>query len=394
VPLFSNQTADKTSDQDTDRISEAEFFQHSWRKQPYFFRGACQANLKTLVNATREDQLLALAENDLVESRMVSLDYELALGPFTLETIPEHHLLMIQGLDQHLGEVNQLLLDEFPFLPRWRIEDVMVTIGNAGANCGAHFDHYDVFLVQVRGSKDWQLDTGGHTEQELDHDAEIRLLQNFECSRRHLAEPGDVLYIPPGVGHLGIASGQSVTLSVGIRNPTMPELISHLADMLVDSTDLTARLDDGLQSATGGITNVDIQNLRAKLAETILNPDLIAHWYGHYMTELREPELITDENSLTTGEISSLISGRAQIACTLPTRLTYFESENVLTVFVNGDVINTNPAVLGWLRPLCSHRQVTGSQISNEHYNIDLLKTLFDNGALEVVNQENAEKYE
>lgn len=393
MPLFSNQIADKAADQVTDRISEADFFQHYWRKQPCLFPGACQANLNALVNSTREDHLLSLAENDLVESRLVSLDYELALGPFVLETIPEHHLLMIQGLDQHLAEVNQLLLDEFHFLPRWRIEDVMVTIGNTGANCGAHFDHYDVFLVQVRGSKDWQLDTGGHTEQQLDHDAEIRLLQNFECFRSHRVEPGDVLYIPPGLGHLGVACCQSVTLSVGIRNPTMPELISHLADMLVDSTDLTSRLDDGLQSSTGGITNADIQNLQTKLAETILDPDLIAHWYGNYMTELREPEVITGENSLTTEKISSLISGQAQIACTLPTRITYFESENVLTVFVNGDVINTNPAVLGWLQPLCSHRQVTGSQIPNEHYNIDLVKKLFDNGALEIVNRENAEKY-
>ena len=212
------------------------------------------------------------------------------------------------------------------------------------------------------------------------------------------------MYIPPGVGHLGIAIDQSVTLSVGIRNPTMPELISHLADTLIDGTDLAASLDDGLQSATGGTTSVgnpsvgitekDIQNLQAKLAETILDPDLIAHWYGHYMTELREPELITDENSLTAGEVSSLTSAPTLIACTLPTRITYFESENVLAVFVNGDVINTNPAVLTWLRPLCTYRQVIGSQIPNEHYNIDLLQTLFDNGALEVVNRENAEKYE
>ena len=138
---------------------------------------------------------------------------------------------------------------------------------------------------------------------------------------------------------------------------------------------------------------MDIQNLQAKLVETILDPNLIVHWYGHYMTELREPELITEENSLTTAEISSLISGPAKIACTLPTRITYFESENVLKVFVNGDVISTNPAVLGWLQLLCSHRQVTGSQIPNEHYNIDLVKRLFDNGALEIVNRENAEKY-
>jgi len=389
VPLFSNQIADiktsEESDQQPGSISETDFFQHYWRKQSYLFRGACSGSLDTLVSCSSEIQLLDLASNDIVESRMVSRDYELRLGPFDLAAIPENQLLMIQGLEQHLGEINQLLLDEFPFMPRWRIEDVMATIGNAGANCGAHFDHYDVFLLQVRGSKDWQLDGGGHSEHHLDHEADIRLLQKFEQTSGKLAEPGDVLYIPPGMGHLGIASDESITLSIGIRNPTMAELISHLADMLIDGTDLTSTLDDQLQTPSGCITDLDIQHLQARLADTILDPTLIARWYGSYMTEPREPELVPTGNAITGKEVSGLLSRHVQLVCTLPTRITYHHGEVGLTVFVNGETISADPAVLPWLQHLCAHRQVSSCLIPQEDYNIDLCKILFNNGAIETV---------
>lgn len=392
MTFFTNQSTDQSADQSAGKISDTDFFQNYWRKQPYLFRGACLSSLELLVSCTGKHDLLQLASNHLVESRMVSTDYELSLGPFSLETIPENNLLMIQGLEQHLGEINQLLLDEFSFLPRWRIEDVMATIGNSGANCGAHFDHYDVFLVQVKGSKNWQLDRGGHRETHLDHKADIRLLKEFEPVTRELAEAGDVLYIPPGIGHWGIAVDDSITLSVGIRNPTLPELVSHLADMLIDSTNLTSTLDDGLQSPAGGITNVDIQNLQAKLAESILDPELIAHWYGIYMTEPREPELIANGNSLTPGEISVLVSRQVLITCTLPTRMTYLENDEQLKVFVNGDVICSTPAVLPWLQPLCAQRQISGSQIGQGDDHINLLHSLFNNGAIEIVDLEIADK--
>ena len=35
------------------------------------------------------------------------------------------------------------------------------------ASCGPHFDRYDVFLLQLSGSKTWQLDAGAHQEHQL-----------------------------------------------------------------------------------------------------------------------------------------------------------------------------------------------------------------------------------
>ncbi len=424
MALFTDQGADQDTVRSAGQISRSEFFERYWRKKPFLFREACLNSLDELVSRVTEDELLNLASHEIVESRMVSSDYKLTLGPFDQETVPDGSLLMIQGLEQYLGEINQLLRNEFTFLPRWRIEDVMATLGHTGANCGAHFDRYDVFLVQVKGSKHWQMDSGGHREHHLDPDSDIRILNRFAPVTTEIAEPGDVLYIPPGSGHLGTAAGQSITLSIGIRNPTMPELISDLADMLIDGTaidgtntdptlvgnrNVNSTLDDELQSPEGGISSTDLVNLQSKLANIILNSELIAHWYGKYMTQLREPELLPAEKSLTRSQVSDLISGPMRIACTLPTRLTYIESNEIesseiesneiakekrLTVFVNGAALGARAEVLRWLQPLCHNRQINSDQISNGDHDMDLLQSLFNNGAIEIVNLETAEENE
>ena len=46
----------------------------------------------------------------------------------------------------------------FAFLPRWRIDDVMVSFAATGGSVGAHVDQYDVFLLQAQGHRRWQID--------------------------------------------------------------------------------------------------------------------------------------------------------------------------------------------------------------------------------------------
>lgn len=366
----------------TNKITESEFFRDYWRKKPCFLPTAC--NINELIACSDKASLLLLTNNELIETRLVSSPtYEMHLGPFQLNAIPKNSLLMIQGLDQHLSELNQLLLDEFSFLPRWRIEDVMATIGDIGANCGAHFDNYDVFLLQVSGAKTWQLDDGGHNEHHLDLEADIRLLQQFEPSTTHHALPGDVLYIPPGFGHWGIAKEESITLSVGIRNPTIPELISHLADSVIDSSNETALLDDDVLSSNNAIAASDISNLEDKLSETLLDPERLADWYGCYMTELREPDTIRQNEEISDNKLRSILTEGSSVSCMLPTRITYVLDEQSLTVYVNGDALTSNVSVMPWLQVLCTQRRVDTANILQDKDSIELLQTLWANGSIE-----------
>ena len=377
----------------TGNISYSTFLREYWRQKPCLFRDACSDSLAKLGHCTSTEQLLGLASQDSVESRLISSPaYDLRLGPFQLDTIPPGSLLMIQGLELHFDEINQLLIDDFSFLPRWKIEDVMASMGHTGTSCGAHFDHYDVFLLQVSGKKEWRLDDGQHSDQDLDHLAQVRLLEDFSATLVEDVGPGDILYIPPGVGHWGIALDTSVTLSIGVRNPTLPELVSHIADRVMDTTDLTKTLDDCLQGPDGGITSGDIENLRHKLADNLLNPTLIADWYGSYLTEPREPELIPAGREMSTEEVILLLSTSQSIFCTLPTRLAFHENadekKRMITIFINGEAIKCDLRVKPWMTTLCNLRRLQSADIPRDDDSIRLVKYLFSVGAINIVNDE------
>jgi len=47
-----------------------------------------------------------------------------------------------------------------------------------------------------------------------------------------LLEPGDMLYLPPGMAHLGVAEGPCFTYSIGFLAPTHAELIQNFLEYL------------------------------------------------------------------------------------------------------------------------------------------------------------------
>jgi len=61
--------------------------------------------------------------------------------------------------------------------------------------------------------------------------APLRLLADFRPSAEYVLDPGDLLYLPPGVAHEGTAVGECITYSIGFRAPTHQELLEpFLAD--------------------------------------------------------------------------------------------------------------------------------------------------------------------
>ena len=117
------------------------------------------------------------------------------------------------------------LIEPFRFIPNWRIDDVMVSYAVDGGSVGPHFDQYDVFLVQGLGQRRWQIgrQCDGATPL-LPHD-DLRLLANFEATDEWVLEPGDILYVPPGYAHNGVAVGDDcMTYSIGFRAPSRGDL--------------------------------------------------------------------------------------------------------------------------------------------------------------------------
>lgn len=352
----------------------AEFQENYWRKQPCVFRNAVDISAYPITIT----DVCQLTLSDLVESRMINASFELFLGPFedsgnTDRFVPEHHLLLVQCLEQHLEAAESLLREQFHFIPTWQVDDVMATIGDTGATCGAHFDQYDVFLLQHQGSKRWQLDDGGHIETDLDDNQEIRLLSGFEATRTYDIGPGDVLYVPPGVGHFGICNGQSMTLSIGIRNPTPVELLSDLSEFMIEGLADNIPMNNQLYGAGSGLPAPVADELFGEVAR-LFSPATLQRWYGCYVTRLREPEL------LCLGSTREYTAGMSILAA-LPTRMSYARIDTTFYFFVNGDAFHLTDADEDWVICLCNERKLQAtSPVSSE--GADCLQSLLYAGAL------------
>jgi 50S ribosomal protein L16 3-hydroxylase len=117
-----------------------------------------------------------------------------------------------------------------------------------GGGVGPHVDSYDVFLLQGRGRRRWQI------SRQEDHafipGLELRILQRFEADEEWVLGPGDMLYLPPGVAHNGIAESECLTWSIGFRAPADREIVAGFLGFLDEKLEPVGRYGDPGVAAT------------------------------------------------------------------------------------------------------------------------------------------------
>ena len=130
--------------------------------------------------------------------------------------------LLVQGLDLHVDAAHELLT-RFRFVPDARLDDLMLSYASDGGGVGPHLDSYDVFLLQVAGPA-----ALAHRPRAAARAAPGRAAEDpgatSSAEQEWLLEPGDMLYLPPGWAHDGVAEGECMTCSIGFRAPARGEL--------------------------------------------------------------------------------------------------------------------------------------------------------------------------
>ncbi|MEO7917198.1 MAG: cupin domain-containing protein, partial [Dokdonella sp.] len=240
-----------------------------------------------------------LACEEFALSRMVIHDakrdrWTLENGPFAEDrfaTLPQTDwTLLVQDVDKWDADVGALLA-AFDFLPSWRIDDIMVSFAVDGGSVGAHVDQYDVFLLQAQGQRRWQIDTSAHPSNEFRDDAELRLLREFHANHDWLLGPGDMLYLPPGVPHHGIAVGDCLTFSIGMRAPAASELVVDFAESLAESMPDEQRYRDAgmdLPADAGEIDAAALRRVRDALqALSSVDDESLKTWFPRFITRYR-----------------------------------------------------------------------------------------------------------
>ena len=276
------------------------FLRGYWQKRPLLIRNA----FPDFVSPISPEDLAGLACEDGALSRIVAHETEhdrwlLRHGPFPEEMfpgLPQHDwTLLVQDVDKWDADV-AALLPAFDFLPRWRIDDVMVSFAAPGGSVGAHVDQYDVFLLQGQGRRRWQIDASaalgkGEPPVHFRLDTELKLLQRFTPTHDWVLEPGDMLYLPPGVPHHGVAEDACLTFSIGMRAPAASELLGDFVDTLIaDSDDSLRYRDPDLQPARDP-NEIDATAMqRALEALNVLrmnDPERLGDWFGRFITMYR-----------------------------------------------------------------------------------------------------------
>ena len=276
----------------------AQFLRDYWQKRPLLIRNA----FPDFVSPVSPEDLAGLACEEAALSRIVQHDrkkdqWTLRSGPFAeaeFPNLPDHDwTLLVQDVDKWDADVRALLV-RFDFLPRWRIDDVMISFAATGGSVGAHVDQYDVFLLQAQGQRHWQISTDANAPTAFRDDVELKLLREFKPTHEWTLDPGDMLYLPPGVPHHGVAVDACLTFSIGMRAPSQAELLVDFAEHLAQRTGDDARYADPDLSMSSDRYEIDdgaMARVRHALAVLQVDDAALAAWFGSYISAYRSADV-------------------------------------------------------------------------------------------------------
>jgi 50S ribosomal protein L16 3-hydroxylase len=346
-------------------LSAAQFMRRYWQKKPLLVRQAIPAMVPPIERA----DLFALAEREDVESRLIrhgKAGWSLKHGPLARRTLPPLKqpawTLLVQGVDLHHEGVHELLR-QFRFLPDARLDDLMISYASDTGGVGAHFDSYDVFLLQAQGSRRWSI--GKQSDLRLQSGVPLKILENFEPEQTFVLEPGDMLYLPPRYAHDGVAVGDDcMTCSIGLRSSALGELGADLlarmaqayAEDLEDAGPAElARYRDPVQPAVDAPAAMPaaLQGFARKAIEAALrDPDAIDRALGESLTEPKA--------NVWFGEGGEAPDAMQRVSLDRRTRMLY----DTRHIYINGESFRAGGADATLMRRLADQRSLGARELA------------------------------
>lgn len=384
-------------------VDAACFLREFWQKKPLLMRQALSANSFPVT----PDELAGLACEPDIESRLIiersPLDWQVRHGPFDendFAGLPDSPwTLLVQDVDKFLPDVAGLI-DAFDFVPAWRIDDIMISYANDQGGVGPHTDAYDVFLMQASGRRRWRLSYREYNENELIPGLEQRILAKFDTDDDWLLEPGDILYLPPGIAHWGTAEGDCMTYSLGFRAPSQRELagdwFQHLVSLagdtrLAEANDLSA---DNLTELTPGI----LRNVGKLLKDMqVAPPAVLNRWFGCHVTEPKPQfEIAPPNHAWGRTDLDDWIAQGRPLIRNPAARIAWSTNpDGSISLFVQGEPRDLPGALRGPVQYIAGRRQLAASTLQElldgDIETPALLLELVNEGILEAIRDESAQ---
>lgn len=338
-------------------LTARSFLRRHWQKRLLLARQALPRYEKLV---TRE-ALFDFATREDVQSRLVTRSakrWHVAHGPFSrrwMARLPASGwTLLVQGVNQLLPAAQALLL-EFDFIPYARLDDVMVSYAPPGGGVGPHFDSYDVFLLQIAGTRRWRV--SHQRDLSLVENAPLRLLRNFRAGREWLLEPGDMLYLPPQVAHEGIAVDHCLTASIGFRAPSAQELAARFLEFLQDELVLEGAYRDPdlrAQRRPARISSEMLRRVERMLDRIEWSSRDVLGFFGQYLTEPKAHVIFARPARPLTPAVFARRAARCGLRLDLKTQMLFRGRR----VFINGERHEVGAAAAPLLTKLADRRKL------------------------------------
>mgnify|MGYP002635917304 CR=1 FL=1 len=337
-----------------------DFIQHYWQKKP------CLVNqtFTNICTPISPEELAGLACEPEVHSRLVQetggkKPWQQRYGPFKEKdflSLPEsHYCLQVSECEKWIPEFADLR-DQFDFLPNWRIDNVVIHYASEHGSIGPHIDESDLILIQLQGQQRWQYSDAVENSPALLSGTDLAVLQDFHADQEIMLNPGDMLYLPAGIAHHGVAISPGLTCIIEFRAPTAVELLeSFVLEVDQSSLGIQRYSDPDLERNRhpAEITDFEINRFKSMVLALLEQPPEL---WQNAVGKLLSDSVISDKPVASLARINDFCD--QDWVFTADSKLLYYRGLITLKLYCNGTVYEAphSKLALTTVQQMCGQR--------------------------------------
>ncbi|MGT2549411.1 JmjC domain-containing protein [Acinetobacter geminorum] len=327
-------------------ITAEQFLAEYWQKKPLLVRNG----LPEIVGLLQPEDVQELALEEHASARLIRQkdknpnEWHVKSSPLTkgdFQKLPKLWSILVQAVDHYSFDLSELW-KKFPFIPQWRRDDIMVSYAPKGGSVGKHFDFYDVFLVQGHGHRRWQLGQMCDVNTAFVPNQPLKLLPEIDVQFDEVLAPGDLLYVPPGMAHYGVAEDDCLTFSFGFRMPNVAGMMERISDQFSANTLLQNPVVDIARkqmSQIGEINSTELSYLKDLVLAQLQDSAALDAAIMSYMSEPKYPDNIPEPDEIEADDLQEILHEGYEVLLEPASRLLYTENNGILNFWGNGEAL-------------------------------------------------------
>jgi 50S ribosomal protein L16 3-hydroxylase len=327
-------------------ITAEQFLAEYWQKKPLLVRNG----LPEIIGLLQPQDVQELALEEHASARLIRQkdknpnEWHVKSSPLTkgdFQKLPKLWSILVQAVDHYSFDLSELW-KKFPFIPQWRRDDIMVSYAPKGGSVGKHFDFYDVFLVQGHGHRRWQLGQMCDANTAFVPNQPLKLLPEIDVQFDEVLAPGDLLYVPPGMAHYGVAEDDCLTFSFGFRMPNVAGMMERISDQFSANILLQNPVVDIARkqmSQIGEINSTELSYLKDLVLAQLQDSTALDAAIMSYMSEPKYPDNIPEPDEIEADDLQEILHEGYEVLLEPASRLLYTESDGILSFWGNGGAL-------------------------------------------------------